>query len=113
MIGAASLATPVDMAGIVRPPTTDGTIALFNLEAQIDGLQQDARFGRGTVASRAALAELITLRGLIVGRVAEYERAEEIVKPACARGSCRPGGNPCAGADARSVPSFCGRPGRP
>ena len=79
MIGATSLATRVDLAGIARPPTTHGTIALFNLGAQIDSLQQDVRTDRGTVEGRAALAELITLHGLMVGRVAEYERAEKIV----------------------------------
>jgi len=78
MMGVANL-TAANRAGCVRQTTTHGKIALFNLEAQIESLQQDARFGRGTVKSRAALADLITLRGLIVGRVAEYERAEKIV----------------------------------
>ncbi len=79
MRGAANLAMVVDMAGVAPRPTTHGTIALFNLEAQIDSLQEDAQLGRGSLESRAALSELITLHGFITGRVAEYERAQEIV----------------------------------
>ena len=33
-----------------------------------------------TVETRAGLVELISLRGLIVGRIADYERAEEIAE---------------------------------
>jgi tetratricopeptide (TPR) repeat protein len=58
---------------IAERPLTDGKIALRNLSAQID-----AREPEGTVATRAGLVELIMLRGLIVGRIADYERAEEI-----------------------------------
>jgi tetratricopeptide (TPR) repeat protein len=78
-IGATILETRIDMTEIARRPTTHGTIALFNLDAQIDSLQEDVRVGRGTVAGRAALAELVMLRGTIIGRIAEYEQAEEIV----------------------------------
>ena len=58
-------------------PVTDGSIALLNLRAQIDGLEPDVRLGRATVESRVGLIELITLRGLILGRIADYQRAEE------------------------------------
>src|SRR5258708_20274474 len=53
--------------------TTDGAIALLNLHAQIDGLEADV-----TIESRACLIELITLRGLLLGRIADYERADEM-----------------------------------
>ena len=58
-------------------PTTDGLIALINLESQIDSQETEARIGVATVESRVALAELITLRGVILGRISDFERAEE------------------------------------
>ncbi len=54
---------------------TDGTIALLNLHAQIDGLE-----GEVTIEGRACLIELITLRGLLLGRIADYERADEMAE---------------------------------
>jgi tetratricopeptide (TPR) repeat protein len=60
--------------------STNGTIALLNLQAQIDGLEPDAWLSPPNVESRAALIELITLRGLILGCIADYERAEEIAE---------------------------------
>lgn len=79
MIGVANRAA-ADWGALVRQTTTHGSIALANLEAQIDSLEQDARFGQDSIKNRATLAELITLRGLVVGCVAEYERAEEIAE---------------------------------
>jgi tetratricopeptide (TPR) repeat protein len=61
-------------------PVTDGTIALLNLQAQIDGLEPDVRRGRASVESRVGLIELITLRGLILGHIADYERAAKIAE---------------------------------
>jgi tetratricopeptide (TPR) repeat protein len=61
-------------------PVTDGTIALLNLRAQIDGLEADAGRGHATMESRVGLIELITLRGLILGQIADYQRAEEIAE---------------------------------
>src|SRR5208337_3500917 len=61
-------------------PLTDGTIALLNLEAQIDALDPEVRHGRASVETRAGLTELISLRGLILGRIADYDRAEEIAE---------------------------------
>ena len=56
------------------PPTlTDGTIAVLNLQAQIDGLQ-----GHGTSAEAATLIDLLILRGLILGRISDYERAAQL-----------------------------------
>jgi len=59
---------------------TDGTIAVLNLQAQIDGLDRDVGLGNATTESRAGLIELITLRGLILGRIADYERATELAE---------------------------------
>jgi len=63
---------------IAERPLTYGTIALLNLGAQIDALEPEVRLGRATVEVRMGLVELITLRGLIIGRIADYVRAEEI-----------------------------------
>jgi tetratricopeptide (TPR) repeat protein len=61
-------------------PTTSGVLALVNLQAQIDGLQRQARAGGLAVDSRALLIELVALRGQIVGRIADYEWAEELAE---------------------------------
>ena len=60
--------------------TTDGTIALSNLEAHIDGLE--LRAGRGELDSPAwsELIDLITLRAQILGRIADYERASALAE---------------------------------
>jgi tetratricopeptide (TPR) repeat protein len=79
VIGTATRAA-TNRAGVIRHTTTHGVIALFNLEAQIESLQDDVRFSQASIASRAALAELLMLHGLIVGCVTEYERAERIAE---------------------------------
>ena len=61
-------------------PLTDGTIALLNLDAQIDALEPELKLGSGNVETRAGLVEIIALRGLIVGRIADYEKANEIAE---------------------------------
>src|SRR5208283_1222830 len=61
-------------------PLTDGTIALLNLDAQIEAFEPEVRRGRASVETRAGLSELISLRGMIVGRIGDYERAEEIAE---------------------------------
>jgi len=65
---------------ITMLPVTDGTIALLNLRAQIDGLEPDVRRGHTSSERGIGLIELITLRGLILGHIADYERAEEIAE---------------------------------
>jgi tetratricopeptide (TPR) repeat protein len=77
-------------AGVLRQTTTHGIIALFNLEAQIESLQNDVRFGEASIASRAALAELLVLHGLIVGCVTEYERADRITERLMREAPCDP-----------------------
>src|SRR5258705_13026463 len=66
------------MNDVTELPVTDGTIALLNLQAQIDGLEPDIRLSHATVESRVGLIELITLRGLSLGHIADYERADEM-----------------------------------
>jgi tetratricopeptide (TPR) repeat protein len=68
------------MYDISELPVTDGTIALMNLRAQIDGLETDVTLGNAAVESRVGLIELITLRGLILGHIADYDWAAEIAE---------------------------------
>ena len=63
-----------------EPPSTSGAIALLNLEAQIDGQCRLAMQGGLSVAGRAGLIELIALRGQILGRIADFERADELAE---------------------------------
>jgi tetratricopeptide (TPR) repeat protein len=73
--------------------TTDGAIALRNLNAQIDGLAWQARRGISSVASRVQLVELIAQRGQILSRVGDTEQAaalaEQLVRDAPEDGSAR------------------------
>jgi tetratricopeptide (TPR) repeat protein len=69
-----------------EPSTTSGTIAVANLQAQIDGLTvraHRASSGRATpraVTGRALLVDLLLLRGRVLGRIADYERAAELAE---------------------------------
>jgi tetratricopeptide (TPR) repeat protein len=65
---------------VTELPVTDGTIAVLNLRAQIEGLEPDVRLGHATVEGRVGLIELITLRGLILGHIADYQRADEMAE---------------------------------
>jgi tetratricopeptide (TPR) repeat protein len=65
---------------IAERPLTDGTIALLNLGAQIDALEPGVMLGHATVETRAGLIEWITLRGLIIGSIADLVRAEEFAE---------------------------------
>src|SRR5215813_6679545 len=56
---------------------THGTIALRNLEAQIEGLEPNSTPGFPRVEERAWLIDLLALRGSILGSIADYERALE------------------------------------
>ena len=68
-----------------KPTTTSGHIAVANLDAQVDGLAAQlhrARSARGgtallTVSGAAPLVDLLLLRGQVLGRVADYERATD------------------------------------
>lgn len=69
-----------------EPSTTSGTIAMANLQAQIDGLTlrvSGAGSGRAApraVAGRAVLVDLLLLRGQVLARIADYERAAELAE---------------------------------
>jgi tetratricopeptide (TPR) repeat protein len=70
-----------------EPVTTNGTIAVANLHAQIAGLAalgRQAGAGLGpaplAVATRAHLIDLLLLRGEVLGRIADYERAAELAE---------------------------------
>jgi tetratricopeptide (TPR) repeat protein len=67
--------------------TTSGTIAMVNLQAQADSLA--ARVHRASsgqaaaapaVADQAVLIDLLTVRGHVLGRIADYERAAELAE---------------------------------
>ena len=61
-------------------PTTDGAIAIGNLQAQIDGEERLASYRPLTVSQRAGIAGLIAMRGQFLGRIADFESAEQIAE---------------------------------
>ena len=73
MIGSSKISVPAVWPVSSPPRLTDGTIALLNLQAQIDGLE-----GHGTCAEAATLIDLLILRGLVLGRISDYERAAQL-----------------------------------
>jgi tetratricopeptide (TPR) repeat protein len=70
-----------------RIRTTDGAIALANLDAQIESLERQA--GQGRLISRwsADLVDRLTLRGQILGCIADCERAAALAERHARRGS--------------------------
>ncbi|KAB1117222.1 hypothetical protein F6X68_33225, partial [Micromonospora sp. AMSO12t] len=62
------------MEGVV----TDGTIALRNLKAQIEGLEPNSTVDRRSVEERVSHIDLLVLRGSILGSIANCERALEL-----------------------------------
>jgi len=73
MIALSEISASALWPGAGPPTLTDGTIALLNLQAQIDGLE-----GHDTSAEAATLIDLLILRGLILGRISDYERAAQL-----------------------------------
>jgi tetratricopeptide (TPR) repeat protein len=73
-------------SAVPEPITTDGTIAVANLHAQISGMTAWSRRtdtgpgARLSVATRTVLIDLLTLRGEVLGRIADYERAAEVAE---------------------------------
>jgi tetratricopeptide (TPR) repeat protein len=67
---------PTSSAG--RSQTTDGSIALRNLDAQIEGLQVEAMSGYSTAETQPCLIDLLVLRGRTLGRIADYRTAEQL-----------------------------------
>ena len=64
----------------VEGALTHGTIAMRNLEAQIDGLAPRTTLQPAFVEERVRLIDLLTLRGSILGTIADYERALELAQ---------------------------------
>jgi tetratricopeptide (TPR) repeat protein len=69
-------------------PLTSGTIAVVNLHAQIDALaalppgkgSRRPAAARPAVAEQALLADLLTLRGHVLGRISDDERAAQVAE---------------------------------
>lgn len=81
----------IDLVKDAELVTTSGAIALVNLQAQVNGLESQAATGRLEAAQRVELIELLTLRGHVLGQIADYERAamlaEQLVRNTPASGS--------------------------
>jgi len=79
-----------------EPSTTSGAIAVVNLHAQIDGLAARALPASSAPGSSAAdwlvLIDLLTLRGQVLGRIADYERAAELAEQLVRGGGAGGGG---------------------
>jgi tetratricopeptide (TPR) repeat protein len=75
MIALSEISTPAVCPAPGRPALSDGAIAVLNLQAQIDGLE-----GHGTSAEAATLIDLLILRGVIHGRISDYERAAQLAE---------------------------------
>jgi tetratricopeptide (TPR) repeat protein len=60
--------------------TMNGAIALVNLQAQIGGLVCATAVERSEIAPRADLVDLLALRGHVLGRIGDYERAEKLAE---------------------------------
>lgn len=69
-----------DLAYDTELATTNGVIALVNLQAQIDGLEFQAAVGQPAVAQQVDLIDLLSLRGHILGRIIDYERAAALAE---------------------------------
>jgi hypothetical protein len=73
MIDLSEISAPAIWPAASPPTLTDGGIAVLNLQAQIDGLE-----GHSTSGEAATLVDLLILRGLILGRISDYERAAQL-----------------------------------
>ena len=60
---------------------TSGRIAVANLSASIDGLERD-RLQCATFETLLALSKLLFLRGDLLGRIVDHDRAETIATEA-------------------------------
>jgi hypothetical protein len=55
--------------------TTDGAIAIGNLDAVVAGQEKRVAAAPGDATLRAGLVELLLTRGQYIGSIADYERA--------------------------------------
>jgi tetratricopeptide (TPR) repeat protein len=60
--------------------TTDGAIAIGNLDAVVAGQEKRVTAAPGDATLRAGLVELLLTRGQYLGTIADYERASEIAE---------------------------------
>ncbi len=73
--------TPTLESGLAAiPKTTDGAIAIGNLDSQVGGQEKRVENAPGDTTLRAGLVEMLISRGEIVGSIADYERATEIAE---------------------------------
>ena len=72
-MGSESLATEIR--------TTDGTIALFHAQAQIESLERQEPLGRLTSRGLSELVDHLILRAHLLGRIVDYERASALAEP--------------------------------
>lgn len=66
--------------GAVKLATTDGSIAVANMDAEIESLETARRDERLTAGRPHALVDLYLARGQFLGRIADYERAEALAE---------------------------------
>lgn len=86
------MAIPTSESTASELPLTSGVLAMLNLQAQIEGQERQLEAGRRpTIAEQAELIELIALRGLVLGRIDDYEwcaaKAGQLVREALADGT--------------------------
>lgn len=74
-LNAAPFNSPLSQAEL---RTTDGMIALINLNSQIEGQLRQAPSNQFMIAQRAGLSELIVIRGQFLSQIADYEWAAQL-----------------------------------
>ncbi|HSO38310.1 MAG TPA: hypothetical protein VLT33_37535, partial [Labilithrix sp.] len=70
--------------------TTDGDIAVGNLDAMIGGQEQRMKAMPWDPSLRAGLVDLLLTRGQFLGTIADYERASEIAESLVREAPARP-----------------------
>lgn len=78
--GPGGVASPAPAAVSEAPRTTDGAIAIGNLDAQIAGTDRLARARPLSVKERASQVDLLMQRGQILGRIHDYEAADALAE---------------------------------
>lgn len=69
---------PAPSAELAIPTATDGEIAVGNLGAQLRSYEKRLEFGPKDADLRAGFVDLLLTEGDFLGRVADYERAEQV-----------------------------------
>jgi len=67
--------SPLSLAAL---RTTDGGLALDNLQGQIDGEERLGRYALLTTTQLAGISELVAMRGQFLGRIGDYERSDAL-----------------------------------